>query len=191
MTTIKNLTVPTMPLEKGEKFKQQQALKLTEDEQGELAFENEVDRDLVLNSLKSSFGTMDEHLIMFLTTQIASTFVGPTIKDDNDCINTITAMLIGINPQDELEGMLAIQMVGVYNLAMEMMQRAMLKGQSTKGVNDIINRVTKLTRTFTAQMEALNKYRGKGQQKMTVEHIHINEGGQAIVGNVEGGKIKK
>jgi hypothetical protein len=28
---------------------------------------------------------------------------------------------------------------------------------------------------------------GKGQQKVTVEHVHVHEGGQAIVGNVEGG----
>ena len=42
----------------------------------------------------------------------------------------------------------------------------------------------KLTRTYAAQMEALNRYRGKGQQKMTVEHVHINSGGQAIIGNV-------
>ena len=42
----------------------------------------------------------------------------------------------------------------------------------------------KLSRTFMMQIEALNRYRGKGQQKMTVEHVHINSGGQAIIGNV-------
>ena len=47
-------------------------------------------------------------------------------------------------------------------------------------------------------MEALNRYRGKGQQKMTVEHVHINSNVQAIIGNVtknnssekEGGLIR-
>jgi len=34
------------------------------------------------------------------------------------------------------------------------------------------------------QMEALKKYRGKGEQKMTVEHVHVHNGGQAIVGDV-------
>jgi hypothetical protein len=48
----------------------------------------------------------------------------------------------------------------------------------------------KLVRTFTVQMEALNRHRSKGQQKMTVEHVHIHEGGQAIVGNVQGGGKK-
>jgi hypothetical protein len=39
----------------------------------------------------------------------------------------------------------------------------------------------KMMRTFTAQLEALNRYRAKGQQKMTVEHVHVNERGQAIL----------
>jgi hypothetical protein len=42
----------------------------------------------------------------------------------------------------------------------------------------------KLTRTFVAQVEALKRYRSGGEQKMTVQHVHVAEGGQAIVGNV-------
>jgi hypothetical protein len=42
----------------------------------------------------------------------------------------------------------------------------------------------KLLRTFAAQTEALQRYRGKGQQKVTVEHVHVHTGGQAIVGSV-------
>jgi hypothetical protein len=34
---------------------------------------------------------------------------------------------------------------------------------------------------------ALNRHRGKGQQKVTVEHVHVHDGGQAIVGNVQAG----
>jgi len=33
-------------------------------------------------------------------------------------------------------------------------------------------------------MSALKEYRSKGEQKMTVQHVHVAEGGQAIVGNV-------
>ena len=50
--------------------------------------------------------------------------------------------------------------------------------------------LNKLTRTFTSQMEALNRHRGKGQQKMTVEHVHVHDRGQAIVGSVtQGGGV--
>jgi hypothetical protein len=53
--------------------------------------------------------------------------------------------------------------------------------------------LNKLMRTFTAQMEALRKYRTGGEQKVTVQHVHVNDGGQAVVGNVshKGGGGKK
>lgn len=34
-------------------------------------------------------------------------------------------------------------------------------------------------------LDALNKHRGKDQQKVTVEHVHVHAGGQAVVGTVE------
>jgi hypothetical protein len=38
-------------------------------------------------------------------------------------------------------------------------------------------------RVFNEQLEVMQKLKGKtGQQKVTVEHVHVNEGGQAIVG---------
>jgi hypothetical protein len=42
----------------------------------------------------------------------------------------------------------------------------------------------KLTRTYATQMEALKRYRMGGEQKVTVQHVSVSEGGQAIVGNV-------
>ena len=51
-------------------------------------------------------------------------------------------------------------------------------------MNIAFNSANKLARTYAMQMEALNRYRGKGQQKITVEHVSINSGGQAIICNV-------
>jgi hypothetical protein len=34
------------------------------------------------------------------------------------------------------------------------------------------------------QLEALKRYRTGGEQKVTVQHVSVSEGGQAIVGNV-------
>lgn len=45
----------------------------------------------------------------------------------------------------------------------------------------------RLARTYAAQMDTLKRYRSSGQQKVTVEHVHVHAGGQAIVGNVEAG----
>ena len=93
--------------------------------------------------------------------------------------------LIGINPKDELEGMLAAQLVACHHASMECYRRAMLREQTFEGRQENLNRTNKLSRTYSALLESLNRHRGKGQQKMTVEHVHVYEGGQAIVGNVE------
>ena len=34
-------------------------------------------------------------------------------------------------------------------------------------------------------LDALNRHRGKGQQKVVVEHVHVHAGGQAVVGAIE------
>jgi hypothetical protein len=51
----------------------------------------------------------------------------------------------------------------------------------------------KLTRPFAGQVSALKEYRSKGEQKMTVQHVHVAEGGQAIAGNApaEGAAARK
>ena len=94
-----------------------------------------------------------------------------------------------LNPKDHIEGMLAAQMITTHNMIMQCFRRTV--GMFDDGQfdvlkigNDTLNLANKLMRTYTMQMEALNRYRGKGQQKMTVEHVHINSGGQAIIGNV-------
>jgi hypothetical protein len=46
---------------------------------------------------------------------------------------------------------------------------------------------TKLARTFTAQVEALKRYRSKGTQHVIFERVNVEPGGQAIVGNVAHG----
>ncbi len=102
--------------------------------------------------------------------------------------------LAGIGPKDEMEAMLAAQMVAAHNAAMECYRRAMILEQTSEGRKDNLNQAAKLSRTHATLVEALNKHRGKGQQKVMVEHVHVHQGGQAIVGAVEtkgGGGIGK
>ena len=97
------------------------------------------------------------------------------------------SLLVGISPKDELEGMVAAQLLASHNAAMECYRRAMISEQTFEGRKENLNQANKLSRTHATLLEALNRHRGKGQQKVTVEHVHVHEGGQAIVGNVEGG----
>jgi len=95
------------------------------------------------------------------------------------------AALIGIGPKDELEGMMAAQLIAAHNAAMECYRRAMIGEQSFEGRHENLAQANKLSRTYATLLEALNRHRGKGQQKVTVEHVHVHSGGQAVVGVVE------
>jgi hypothetical protein len=101
-------------------------------------------------------------------------------------VNGALAAMHGIAPRDEIEGMLAAQMIAVHSAAVRTLRQ--LKGSETIPQQDSNgNLAAKLLRTYTMQMEALQRYRGKGEQKMTVRHVHVYQGGQAIVGAVHQG----
>jgi hypothetical protein len=111
-------------------------------------------------------------------------------KDEKDQLrkaNAAIAFIGEIEPKDSVEFFLASQMFAVHDLAMTMATRAAIPDQQTDGIDRNINRITKLMRTFTTQMDALNKHRTKGQQKITVQHVNVENGGQAIVGDVSQG----
>src|SRR3954447_11144310 len=97
------------------------------------------------------------------------------------------AGLAGIGPRGELEGMLGAQLIAAHSAAMECYRRAMIPDQTFEGHRESLTQANKLSRTYVTLLEALNRHRGKGQQKVTVEHVHVHAGGQAIVGAVEAG----
>lgn len=157
------------------------------------------DDPLIAVKMFEALGTPESDLQNHLLNQVIQTFRGTVSTDgvDNDnailASNNALSILDGIQPQDEIEGMLAVQMIGVHNMAMITLARAILSNQTIEGKQANVNQSTKMLRTYIAQMEAIKKYRTGGQQKMVVEHVHVNEGGQAIVGTVNqgGGGNKK
>ena len=100
-------------------------------------------------------------------------------------ISATVAALASIGPRDELEGMMATQLIAAHNAAMECYRRAMLVGQTSVGRRENLNQANKLSRTWTTLLGALDKHRGKGRQKVTVEHVYVHAGGQAVIGMVE------
>ena len=113
---------------------------------------------------------------------------------DEDTRNARIARAIelyeSVKPQSGLEGMLAAQMVGTHFAALECLRRSMIEQQSFEGREMNLKHAQKLMDLYQRQLAALDKHRGKGQQKVTVEHVHVEAGGQAIVGNVEAGGAK-
>lgn len=132
--------------------------------------------------LDKYFGSNSTEVVNQLLWQIRNVFPGAGPDDRIEHIAFV--VLGGIEPRDQVEGLLAVQMVGTHNLAMLSLARAALKEQTVDGVNMNVDRATKLLRTFAIQMEALKRHRSKGEQRVIVKHVNVHEGGQAIVGAV-------
>ena len=147
--------------------------------------------------MSEALGTADPDLSNCLLAQVAGTFEGTVSSDGHDnkavvaAINTAMAILNGIQPQNEIEAMLIVQMIGVHNMATAAMRRGMLKDQTFAGRQANADQATKMLRTFAVQMEALKRYRAGSPQKTIVENVNVNEGGQAIVGTVNQSVEKK
>jgi hypothetical protein len=101
-----------------------------------------------------------------------------------DKIRVITDYLREIGPQTGVQTMLAVQMIGVHEAA----TKSLLFAKSARSVDlqdSNILRATRLMRLFNEQLEAMAKLKGTaGHQKVTVEHVTVHEGGQAVVGVV-------
>ena len=138
-------------------------------------------------ALKSIGGSQSDHWNNTLSNQAVQA-LWLKHSDSKECdrqLAATVAALIGIAPKDELEGMMAAQLIAAHNAAMECYRRAMLAEQTFEGRRENLNQANKLSRTWAALLDALNKHRGKGQQKVTVEHVHVHQGGQAVVGTIE------
>lgn len=140
------------------------------------------DEALGISLLLETLGTADTEFANGLLSQLANAAIKGTTPDENQA-NFMLSMVKGIEPRDQVEAMLAAQMAAVHNATMTFARR--LNNVETIPQQDSAERAfNKLARTFAAQMEALKRYRTGGQQKVTVEHVTVNQGGQAIVGNV-------
>jgi hypothetical protein len=145
------------------------------------------DPDDQKGGLKHIGGSQSDHWNHVLANQtVSSLWLAHSNDQTRDRqLKAVIAGLGGIGPKNELEGMIAGQLIAAHNAAMECYRRAMIAEQSFEGRRESLNQANKLSRTYATLLEALNRHRGKGQQKVTVEHVHVHQGGQAIVGIVE------
>lgn len=135
--------------------------------------------------LANAFGATNAEFTNTLIGQLANIAgVGNDVTTEQ--LNGVVAMVHGIGPKDETEAMLAAQMVAIHNATLSAARR--LKGSNTIPQQDSASTMlNKLARTFAAQIEALKKYRSTGEQSIRVQHVTVNEGGQAVVGDIATG----
>jgi len=140
------------------------------------------DRMVGVALVTDAVGTSDLEFYSGLVRQLATAVSSNGRIDERD-LNFMLAVIKDIKPKDQLEAMLAAQMAATHMAILNFAPR--LHQAKTLEELDSFTRVfNQLQRTYTAQMEALKRYRTGGEQKVTVQHVSVSEGGQAIVGNV-------
>ncbi len=93
-----------------------------------------------------------------------------------------------LSPRDGVETLLAIQAIQAHNAASECLLRAWSKGQPPALTDVYLARATKLQRVFREHVEAIDKHRHGGKQQIVVQHVNVENGGQAVVaGNFDKG----
>lgn len=140
------------------------------------------DEELAYRLLMESLGTTSFNFVSGLLSQLANAGSKGREIDESE-LNFMLSVIQDIKPKDQLEAMLAAQMAGIHMTTMTFVRRLAhvdsIQQQDSAGAL-----LAKLTRTFATQMETLKRYRTGGEQKVTVQHVNVSEGGQAIVGNV-------
>lgn len=93
--------------------------------------------------------------------------------------------LIDIAPRDAIEQMLATQMLALHAAMMDCSRRAMLPGLDSEFRREELGLAGRVSRSFAQLVDTLDRRRRGGEQKVTVKHVHVHAGGQAIVGTVD------
>ena len=106
--------------------------------------------------------------------------------DTGSALNKSITLIAASNPKNQLELMLATQLAMTH---ITLGKSAQLLDQNYKDVqtiNSLGNLYTKLSRLGIDQINTLERMQGKGQQRIIVEKINIEAGGQAAIGVYEG-----
>ncbi|MDB5585011.1 MAG: hypothetical protein JWR80_10187 [Bradyrhizobium sp.] len=140
------------------------------------------DPELGEQLMADALGVADRDAMYGILRQLVKASVKDS-KPDPATLAFMVSMVESIKPRDSIEAMLVTQMVSVHVMAMRCANY--LANADDLARQDSASRALgRLTRTFPAQLEALNRYRCKGEPAITVQNVSVADGGNAIVGNV-------
>lgn len=135
-----------------------------------------------LSKLAEATGVKDPALAARILDQVSRIQAPWSFGDARDGIGVALEMMREMKPRTITEAMLSAQMIGVHHAALSFLHKVAFGGEQAESH---FARATSLIRLFNEQSEAMLKLQGRtGQQKVTVEHVHVHDGGQAIVGSV-------
>ena len=113
-------------------------------------------------------------------------------RSDAERWSAAVTMLAELRPASGPEALLAVQLIGVHHAATQFLARATCEGQTFGDTDANVLRATRLMRLFNEQLGVMETLKGTTRRpNVTVEHVHVHSGGQAIVGTVSGAKKER
>jgi hypothetical protein len=135
--------------------------------------------------LKNALGTGSNHFVDASLQQLVAAARLPFSGISETAVNASLAFIEGAKPQDEVEWALVIQMACTHTAAMAVLSRLGGGHGPDRNIAIKASAASRLLRAYATQVEALRRLRNGGSQFVRVEHVHVNEGGQAVIGNVK------
>lgn len=157
------------------------AIKQTEGAKVEIEGGGHSDHTGWLARLQDAFGTRGTHFAISQLNQLMTACQDTQGKVDGTRLNAMLAIIEGVQPQNELQAALAVQMAMTHSAATVLLNRAMRVDQIPQ-FDSAGSMAVKFARVFAVQAETLAKLQRGGEQVVKIVHVH--PGAQAVVGNV-------
>src|ERR1700687_2978868 len=132
--------------------------------------------------MADALGVADREAMHGILRQLVKASVSGESPDEVN-LSFMISMVKSIKPRDSVEAMLVAQMVSVHVMAMRCAYH-LANAEDIARQDSAGRALSRLVRTFPAQMEALNRYRNNGEPAITVQNVSVGDGGKVIVGNV-------
>jgi hypothetical protein len=132
--------------------------------------------------LAEALGAADRDALHGILRQLVKASAIGQVPDEANLAFMIS-MIGSIAPKDSIESMLVSQMVSVHMAAMRCACRLACTDHLPQQ-ESVTRALVRLSRTFAAQVEALGRHRNSDERAITVRNLSVQDGGQAIVGNV-------
>ena len=135
--------------------------------------------------LNKAFGTVSSDFVNASLLQIQAAARSPFGTISETAMNAALAMIEAAAPRDEIEGALAVQIACTHSASMAVLAKLDAAFGTERRIAALASAAARLMKAFAMQVEVLRRLRNGGQQFVRVEHVHVNDGGQAVIGNVK------
>ena len=136
--------------------------------------------------LMAPFGITDANFLSGIYTQLTN-----ADGFGSEGLEFAVSVITGISPKDQLDVMLGAQTAVMQMATMKQMRKLGSTEVGSASQDSVERTATKLSRICISLVDALKRHRTGGEQKITVQHVSVADGGQAIVGSVTQNALEK